>query len=336
MDFIDIVKVRKTMFKKLLGFITKGDMLSVLIPVIVLVVVLSTTTQGFLSAYNMQSLGRTVGVTTIVGFAQLVTLSIGHFNLALGSMASISGVFTSALMEVYGVDIWIAILAGIVLGTIVGYIEGILIVKTGINPFIITLSLSSIYLGLTIGLTRGVLYQKLPEAFKLIGKANLLGIPLLFYIALIISALLYVLMRKTVLGRQLLATGANPRAAKISGIEVDKIIIIAHTLSGLLAGIAGILQVSRMGVGQASIGAEWMMISFAAPVLGGTILSGGKVNVIGTIFGAILMSIITNALVLWNISQYWFQAFIGLTLLAAYEMDRIRVSLLSPQRMQEG
>jgi len=164
----------------------------------------------------------------------------------------------------------------------------------------------------------------------------LLGIPLLFYIALIISALLYVLMRKTVLGRQLLATGANPRAAKISGIEVDKIIIIAHTLSGLLAGIAGILQVSRMGVGQASIGAEWMMISFAAPVLGGTILSGGKVNVIGTIFGAILMSIITNALVLWNISQYWFQAFIGLTLLAAYEMDRIRVSLLSPQRMQEG
>jgi Ribose/xylose/arabinose/galactoside ABC-type transport systems, permease components len=324
------------MFKKLSHLMMKGDLLSILAPVIIFAALLSVTTQGFLSAFNLQSLGRIVGITTIVGLAQLAALSIGHFNLALGSMASFAGVFTSALMEVYGVNLWIAIAVGIFIGAALGYIQGLLIVKTGINPFIITLSLTSIYLGFTIGVTRGILYQKLPETFKLIGKANLFGIPLLFYISIVVAVVLYILMHKTVMGRQLLATGANPRAANVSGIEVNKITILAHTMSGVLAGIAGILQVSRMGVGQTSIGADWMLISFAAPVLGGTIMSGGKVNVIGTIFGAMLMGIITNALVLLNISQYWFQTFMGLILLGAFELDRVRVSLMSAQRMHES
>ncbi len=314
----------------------KGDLLSVLGPIIILAAILSVTAQGFLSAYNLQSLGRIVGVTTIVGLSQLAVLSIGHFNLALGSMASFSGVFASALMEVCGLNLWIAIAAGVLIGTALGFIQGILIVKTRINPFIITLSLSSIFLGFTIGVTRGVLYQKLPAAFKLIGKMNWLGIPVLFYIAVVISLIMYIIMHKTVMGRHLLATGANPRAASVSGIQANKIIVLAHVMSGMLAGIAGILQVSRMGVGQASIGADWMLISFAAPVLGGTIMSGGKVNVIGTIFGAILMGIITNALVLINISQYWFQTFMGLILLGAFEIDRIRVSLMSSQKMQDN
>jgi len=324
------------MSKKVFGFLMKGDLLSTLVPIIFLVVLLSITAQGFLSAYNLQSLGRIVGVTTVVGFAQLVTLSIGHFNLALGSMAGLTGVFVSALMQVYGVNVWIAVVVGIIIGAVLGYIQGILIVKTGINPFIITLSLTSIYLGFTIGVTRGALYQKLPETFKLMGKANWLGIPVLFFIALVIAVILYIVMHRTILGRQLLATGANPKAANFSGIEVNKITVLAHTISGLLAGIAGILQVARMGVGQASIGSDWMLISFAAPVLGGTILSGGKVNVVGTIFGAILMNLITNALVLLNISQYWFQTFMGLILLGAFEVDRIRVSLMSAQRLQES
>lgn len=324
------------MLKNLSGLISKWDLLSVLVPIFIFGILLSTTAEGFLSSYNLQSLGRIVGITTIVGFAQLLVLSIGHFNIALGSMASFAGMSTSALMEVYGVNVWIAIITGIIIGTALGYIQGFLIVKTGINPFIITLSLTSIYLGFTIGITRGVLFQKLPAAFKLIGKMNLFGIPLLFLISLVTAIILYIVMHKTILGRQLLATGANPRAAGISGIEVNKITVLAHTISGTLAGIAGILQVSRMGVGQASVGADWMLISFAAPVLGGTILSGGKVNVIGTIFGAILMSIITNGLILINISQYWFQAFMGLILLGAFEIDRIRVSLLASQKVQES
>ena len=214
-------------------------------------------------------------------------------------------------------------------GLFCGFLQGYLIVKTGINPFIITLSFASLFLGFTIGITKGTIYHALPDAFKAIGKINILKVPLLFIIAISIGVILYFIMKKSLLGRQLLVIGDNPRAANFSGIRVDRRIIIAHMLSGLLAAIAGILQASRLGVGQSSIGADWMVISFAAPVLGGTLLSGGKVNIIGTLFGAILMSIIVNGLIMVNISQYWFQTFIGIILLIAFEIDRIRRSVAS-------
>jgi ribose transport system permease protein len=320
------------MQNKLSKLFYKWDTLSVLLPILLLGIVFSVTTKGFLSNYNLQSLGRIVGVTAIVGLSQLCVLAIGHFNLALGSMACLSGMLTCGLMEVFGFDTTLAIVAGIVAGTASGYIQGFLIVKTGINPFIITLSLTSIYQGLTIGVTRGALYQKLPEGFKAIGKVNVAGIPVLLIIAVVFAVILFMVMQKSLVGRQLLAIGANPRAANFSGIEVGKMTITAHTLSGLLAAVAGILQVSRLGVGQSSVGADWMLISFAAPVLGGTLLSGGKVNIVGTLFGAVLMSIIVNGLIMVNISQYWFQAFMGLILLGAFEIDRVRASILSSQR----
>lgn len=320
------------MRNKLVKLVSKWDTMSVILPLVILVLIFSITTKGFLSGYNLGALGRGIGVTIIVGLAQLCVLAIGDFNLALGSMACFSAITTCSLMEVFGVDVVTAVLAGIAIGTLLGSFEGFLITKTGINPFIITLTLSSIYLGLAIGLTKAALYQNLPDTFKAAGKISVFGIPLLLIIGLAIAAVLYFVMNKTLIGRQLLAVGANKRAANFSGIKVNKIIISAHTLSGLMAGIAGIMMAAKLGVGQSSIGLDWMTISFAAPVLGGTLLSGGKVNIIGTVFGAALMHIISNGLIMINISQYWFQTFMGLVLLGAYEIDRMRTKTLASQK----
>lgn len=320
--------------KKLGTLIYKWDIMSAVLPLIILVVIFTFTTKGFLSGYNLQSLGRGIGVTIVVGLSQLCVLAIGDFNLALGSMGCFSAIVTTSFMEVLGVDVLTAFLAGVATGTLLGFFEGFLITKTGINPFIITLSLSSVYLGLAIGLTKAALFQNLPADFKNIGKVNILGIPEILIIGIAIAVVLYFVINKTLLGRQLLAVGANKRAAIFSGIQVNKIIISSHTLSGMLAGIAGILMAAKLGVGQDSIGLDWMMISFAAPVLGGTLLSGGKVNIVGTVFGAALMHIISNGLVMINISQYWFQTFMGLVLLGAYEIDRLRSRSLTLQRVK--
>ena len=314
------------MVRSLIRKTIRWEMTSVLVSVVLLSLVLSTTTKGFSTAYNLDSLARTAAITAIVGIGQLCVLAVGQFNLALGSIGCCSALFSSVLMQEQGFPIWMSILAGMMVGIMLGMIQGILIVKTKINPFIITLSLSSIYLGIAIVTTSSKIFNNLPIDFKHIAKANFLKIPILFIIALIIVIILSVFFNRTCVGREILATGANEKSARFAGINTGNITILVHTMSGLFAGIAGILLSTRLGSAQISIGTDWMMVSFAAPVLGGTLMSGGKVSVAGTMFGAILMSMITNGLVLSNVNFYWFQTFLGIILLVAFEIDRIRVN----------
>lgn len=317
------------MVRNLIRKLTRWEMASVLVSVILLSLILSITTKGFNTAYNLDSLARTAAIIAIVGIGQLCVLAIGQFNLALGSIGCCSALFSAVLMQERGFPIWLSILAGMIVGTILGLIQGIFIVKTKINPFIITLSLSSIYLGIAIVTTSSKIYNNLPIGFKYIAKANVLKIPILFIIALVIIIILSVFFYRTYGGREILATGANEKSARFAGINTGNITILVHSLSGLFAGIAGILLSTRLGSAQISIGTDWMMVSFAAPVLGGTLMSGGKVSVVGTIFGAVLMSMITNGLVLSNVNFYWFQTFLGIILLIAFEIDRIRVNSIS-------
>jgi len=317
------------MVRNVVNKLTRWEMASVVLSVVLFFIILSFFTKGFNTAYNIDSLARTAAITTIVGIGQLAVLAIGQFNLALGSMGCCSALLTAVLMQEYGVPIWLSVLLGILAGIILGMTQGFLVVKTKINPFIITLSLSNIYLGMAIAATRSKIYNNLPQSFKYIAKVNVFRIPLLFIIALVMVIILSVLMYRTYIGRKILATGANERSALCAGINTGDITILAHSMSGLFAGIAGILLSTRLGSAQISVGSDWMLVSFAAPVLGGTLMSGGKVSVAGTIFGAILMSMITNGLVLINVNFYWFQAFLGIILMIAFEIDRIRVTATS-------
>ncbi len=280
--------------------------------------------EGFASPYNLNNLLKTIAIIILVGLSQMSVLSVGHFNLALGSMSCLAGMLTGFLLQNYNLPVLVIILIGLFTGALVGFIQGAFIVKTKINPFIVTLAFVSIYLGLVIGITKGEVFTSQPESFVSIDRVDIFGVSLLLIISLGVAAVLLVVFIKTAFGRQVLATGENLKAAAFAGINISFTVIAAHTLSGILAGAAGIMQICRLGAATPSIGADWLLISFAAPILGGTILSGGKVSIVGTILGAMLMSIVVNGLFLLDVSQYWFQTFLGSILLGSYEVNKFR------------
>jgi ribose transport system permease protein len=314
--------------KKVIQF----ELTGVLGVVILICLILGFVTHGFFSHYNLESISLTIAIAIIVGLSQLSVLSIGNFNLALGPMGALGGVCTGVLMQIYGVPVLIAILAGLVLGTLAGAFQGYLIIKTGINPFIITLALASIYLGGITALTQAEFYNYMPKVFDNIASATYLGIPLLLIIAVVFAYILWTVFSHLPIGRQLLSIGASQKASYFSGIPTNNVIIIAHAMSGFCAALAGILLVARLNSASIDIPPDWMLASFAAPVLGGTLISGGKVSITGTIIGAILMTVINNGLLLLGVSTYWYQSFLGAILLGAFALDRVRLAYIVRQR----
>jgi ribose transport system permease protein len=221
------------------------------------------------------------------------------------------------------------VIVGLLFAAFVGFINGLLITKTGINSFIVTLGMGSVITGLVYILTKAEAFRDLPDVYTDFGKARWvelgwLELSPLFFIALVVAAILALIYKGTTFGRWMLATGANPRAAELSGVPVNFVVQATHALSGLLAGAAGIMLVSRLGSALPSIGENWLLPSFAAPIVGGTLLSGGAVAVFGTLLGALLIESVSVGLTLMNVPSFWIQLFIGLVLLLAVLIDRAR------------
>ena len=305
-----------------IGKLLKTDITVVLLAIFGIALFLNLKVEGFLTSYNINALQHSSSILILIGCSQLCALSIGYFNLALGSIGGFVAIFVGIFTQIYGVQVWLAIILGLIIGLLLGAFEGILMTKTRINPFIITLVFASIVLGISTVITKGRIYYNQPQIFKAINRANFFGLSPLFVISIIFVFLLFMVIHRTILGRELLLVGANSQSAYFAGIKINKVILLAFAMSGVIAGVAGIVELCRLGSAQLSIGSEWIMISFAATVLGGTKLSGGKVSVIGTIFGGILIAIVKNGLILLDINYFWFQAFLGIILIIVFGIDR--------------
>jgi ribose transport system permease protein len=285
--------------------------------------------EGFVSGVTVFGLSRSIAITAIVGLAQMVVLSIGQMNLAVGALGGMTGVLCGWLMQIVGLPIWLAVPVALLGAALVGLLNGWLIARTGINSFVVTLGMGGVVTGLVFILTKAEAFRDLPEGFTSFGKARLievgwLEISPLFAVALTATGLVLLLYRGTALGKRMLATGANPRAAQLSGVDTNRVVILTHGMSGLLAGVAGMLLVSRLGSALPSIGEDWLLPSFAAPIVGGTLLSGGAVSVVGTLLGAALVDSVSVGLQLLNVPSFWIQLFVGLVLLLAVLLDRAR------------
>ena len=221
--------------------------------------------------------------------------------------------------------------------------QGGLIVKTKINPFIISLALISVFHGINMGVTENIYFRKLPEGFKGLntitfpeatakaGETSTFGFPLVFLIVIALMVVMWVLYNRTAFGRKMLATGVSRRAADFAGISSNKYVMLAHGLSGVLCALAGMFTASKLSAAQTSIGDNWLLYSFAAPILGGTLLSGGKVSIIGTMIGAGIMTIITTVLAVLKLDAFTHQIFIGGILLLAFILNRGRETLSKQQ-----
>jgi ribose transport system permease protein len=302
-------------------------------------VVFAAFTEGFVSDFNIFSVGRLVSIAVVVGFSQMVVIGIGQMNLSVGAIGGVVAMFLGWLLQVLGIPWPLAVALSVLFGASLGGLNGIIIVRTGINAFIVTLGTASVFSGAMFILTKVEAFRDLPPGFIEFGQTKVLGyVSPLVIVMIVVLALLFLLYRGTTLGRQMLATGANARAARVSGVPVGRIITVTHMLSGALAGLAGVMLVLRIGSAIPSIGTagggDWLLPSFAAPAIGGTLLSGGVINVMGTFIGGLLLGTIENGLTLLSVPGFWVQLLTGLVLLIAVMLDRART--VAVERSRQG
>jgi ribose transport system permease protein len=190
----------------------------------------------------------------------------------------------------------------------------------------VTLATSSVYTGILFGFTHALSYPNIPESYKTIGSGSILFgiVPFLFLIMIGLAIILWILFNYTLIGRRILAVGGNRETARLSGININNITLLVHVLSGFLAAMGGVLFVARLGSAHTSIGKDWLLLSFAIPIIGGTSLEGGAVSIFGVCLGGVLMTIIKNGLVLVGVDPFWEEFFMGLLVLLAVLIDRVR------------
>jgi ribose transport system permease protein len=321
------------------SFVRIWDRFGLLAIVLASWIVFAAFTEGFVSDFNIFSVGRLVSIAVVVGFSQMVVIGIGQMNLSVGAIGGVVAMFLGWLVQAIGVPWPVAILLAVAFGGILGGLNGLVIVRTGINAFIVTLGTASVFTGAMFILTKVEAFRDLPPGFIDFGQTRLLGyVSPLVIMMLVVLVFLFLLYRGTTLGRQMLATGANARAARVSGVPVDRIITVTHALSGALAGLAGVMLVLRIGSAIPSIGTagggDWLLPSFAAPAIGGTLLSGGVINVVGTFIGGLLLGTIENGLTLLSVPGFWVQLLTGLVLLIAVMLDRART--VAVERSRQG
>jgi len=288
--------------------------------------VLAVVRPQFLSTYNLFVTGRDLSILLLVALAQMVVLSLGQMNLSIGSVGGLVAIIESGLMVRYGVPVPVALAAGLVLGIVCGVINGLLVYWTKINSFVLTLGTSYVFAGINLGITHATPFYHIPNEISSFGQARVGPFPLMAAVTIVLTLLLAGFLYQVVLGRQLLAVGGNPLAARLSGLPIRRATLTAHAISGFLAAVAGTMLMAQLGQGQPTIGATWVLPSFAGPIIGGAALAGGSAPVLGTVLAMVLISLIDDGLVLVSADPFWVQFLIGALILGAVVLGRTRVS----------
>ena len=289
-------------------------------------VVLSVVRPQFLSTYNLFVTGRDLSILLLVALAQMVVLSLGQMNLSIGSIGGLVAIIESGLMVRYGIPVPVALAAGLVLGIVCGVINGLLVYWTKINSFVLTLGTSYVFAGINLGITHATPFYHIPNEISSFGQARIGPFPLMAAVTIVLTLLLAGFLYQVVLGRQLLAVGGNPLAARLSGLPIRRATLTAHAISGFLAAVAGTMLMAQLGQGQPTIGATWVLPSFAGPIIGGAALAGGSAPVLGTVLAMVLISLIDDGLVLVSADPFWVQFLIGALILGAVVLGRTRMS----------
>jgi ribose/xylose/arabinose/galactoside ABC-type transport system permease subunit len=305
-----------------------------LLILLVLGIPLSFASPYFLTPDNLSNLTRQSAITAILAIGQTIVIISAGIDLSVAATMALSGCVAAVAMTSWGHETWLGILLALIVGTLVGFINGVVIAKGQIPDFIATLGMMSTARGVGLLLTGGLpvpshltattLKAYLPAEVVWLGSGNIVGIPVIALFALGIGVIGWAILYYTALGRAAFAIGGNREASRVSGINVDQNKIAIYALMGFMAAIAGILMTGRLNSANALMGDGLELQSIASVVIGGTNLYGGEGGIVGTLIGALIIGMIANGLDLVNVEAFWQRVMIGLVIIAVVVFDQWR------------
>jgi ribose transport system permease protein len=313
---------RKAILKTLEGFLP-------FVAVIVLFIIFSIVAKNFFTIRSILSLALQTSTITLMGIGVTFAIITGGIDLSIGSVVALTGT-VAVMVALAGVPIWLSMIVGMLVGGFVGYLNGLMITKLKLPPFIATLGMMMVARGVALTITNASAFPA-PEGFGVLGNGAILGTgpkfpgisyPVLIMIAMAI--LFHVILTNTRIGRYTYAIGSNEEAARLSGINVNLVKIISYIICGLLAGLVGIILASRMVTSQPNSAVGYELNAIAAAVIGGTSLMGGVGTVAGTVIGSFIIGILTVGLTMGGANYFMQQIVIGLVVIGAVTFDQLR------------
>ncbi|RKD21412.1 ribose transport system permease protein [Caminicella sporogenes DSM 14501] len=307
---MNLSKVMK--YKSIIGLVLFSIIISILNP-------------RFLTVGNILNILRQTSINSIIAAGMTFVILTGGIDLSVGSILALTGAYAASMVSA-GLNPFLAVIITLVIGAVIGILNGVIISKGKVQPFIATLAIMTFARGATLVFTNGkpisIGYEKNAEIFSKLGSGYFLQIPIPIYIMILVFALGYYILKYTRLGRYIYALGGNEEATKLSGISTDNIKLYVYGISGLLSALAGIIITARLSSAQPTAGTGYELDAIAAVVLGGTSLAGGVGSILGTIIGALIIGILNNALNLMDVSSYYQFLAKGLVILVAVLLDR--------------
>jgi ribose transport system permease protein len=297
--------------------------------VIVLFIFFSITAPYFFTLRSVLSLALQTSAVTIMGIGVTFTIITGGIDLSIGSVIALTGT-VAVMVAIAGVPIWLSMLVGLLVGGVCGFLNGLMVTKLKLPPFVATLGMMMVARGVALTITNANAWPA-PEAFGDLGNNTLFrtgpefpGIPVPVLIMIAVALIFAFILSKTRIGRYTYAVGSNEESARLSGIKVNQVKNIAYIISGLLAGLVGIILSSRMITSQPNSAVGYELNAIAAAVIGGTSLMGGVGTVLGTVIGSFIIGILTVGLTMGGANYFLQQIVIGLVLVGAVTIDQLR------------
>jgi len=288
---------------------------------ILICLLLSLLTPRFLTSENLINVVRQSSLNAIVAAGMTLVILTGGIDLSVGSLLAVTSVFSAGTLAAGSTPLG-AILAGIGIGLVFGVANGLIITVGDVAPFIVTLGTLTIARGVALVYTNGAPIMAMDDDFRFLGRGEFGPLPVPIVILIVVYAVVYFVLNRTTFGSYVYAIGGNQEAARLSGVRVRLVKAATYAISGLLAGLTGVILTGRLGSAQPNLGSGDELDAIAAVVLGGTSLAGGRGGIIGTLVGALIIGILSNGLNLLNVNAYYQPVAKGVVILIAILIDR--------------
>ncbi|MBK9746577.1 MAG: ABC transporter permease [Chloroflexi bacterium] len=293
-----------------------------LIGLVVIFVFFASQSPIFLTEANLINILQSSAINACIALGMTLVIIAGGIDLSVGPTAAVAAVFTATFMF-DGMPVIPAVLIGLGIGVLGGLINGLLISRAKLQPFIVTLGTLSLYRSIALIYTGGNPILSVPPEFRTFFNGRVGSIPVPVVIVGVVAVIIWVILRKTPLGEYMLAIGGNEEAARVSGVPVSLTKVSAYVISGFLAALAALILVGRLGAAEPILGNQWELDAIAAAAIGGASLMGGKGSIVGTVLGAIILGAMRNGLTLMNVQAFYQLMATGLIILLAMLIDRL-------------